>query len=155
MPKVAVITGGAGGMGLATARLISRDYTVLISDVSQARLQRAHRALAHDEVECTTITCDLTDDRSVRQLAAKAQRLGQVACVIHTAGVSPSMGSPEHILRINAVGAVLVNRAFYGIATAGMALVNMASVAGHQLPRAMTSTRRYKRSTTGWKPATS
>lgn len=44
------------------------------------------------------------------------------------------MGSADMILRINAVGTVLVNSAFYEIASEGMALVNVASVAGHQLP---------------------
>ena len=50
------------------------------------------------------------------------------------------------ILRINAIGTVLINNAFYEIASEGMAIVNVASVAGHKIPGALAPTRRYKRS---------
>ena len=58
------------------------------------------------------------------------------------------MGSAELILKVNAVGTVLINQAFLGIASRGMALVNVASVAGHQLPRFLAPTRRYKKART-------
>jgi NAD(P)-dependent dehydrogenase (short-subunit alcohol dehydrogenase family) len=41
LAKVAVVTGGAGGMGLATARLVGRDGVVLVRDVDQDRLATA------------------------------------------------------------------------------------------------------------------
>lgn len=37
MTNVAVITGGAGGMGLATARIMGADHSLLLTDVSQER----------------------------------------------------------------------------------------------------------------------
>ena len=58
------------------------------------------------------------------------------------------MGAADLILKINAVGTVLINQAFLGIASPGMALVNVASVAGHQLPSFLAPTRRYKKSRT-------
>lgn len=145
MVKIAVVTGGAGGMGLAAARVIGRDCAVLICDVDAARLASAQRDLNASGVDCATATCDITDPASVRQLVEQAQQLGTVMSVVHTAGVSPSMGSAEMILRINALGTVLVNEAFLGIAQPGMAVVNVASVAGHQLPGLAAPTRRYKR----------
>ncbi|STZ74193.1 short-chain dehydrogenase/reductase SDR [Mycolicibacterium fortuitum] len=145
MAKIAVVTGGAGGMGLAAARVIGRDCAVLICDVDAAGLASAQRDLNAAGVECVTATCDITDPASVRQLVEQAQQLGTVMSVVHTAGVSPSMGSAEMILRINALGTVLVNEAFLGIAQPGMAVVNVASVAGHQLPGLAAPTRRYKR----------
>ena len=48
-------------------------------------------------------------------------------------------------MKINAVGTVLINQAFLKIANPGMALVNVASVAGHQLPALLAPVRRYKR----------
>jgi NAD(P)-dependent dehydrogenase (short-subunit alcohol dehydrogenase family) len=134
MSKLAVVTGGAGGMGLAVAHVIGRDSAVLICDVSQERLDAAKRELGGAGIDCAATICDITDRQSVGQLVEHAQQLGTVTSVVHTAGVSPSMGSADMILRINAVGTVLVNRAFYEIASEGMALVNVASVAGHQLP---------------------
>ncbi|MCX2932022.1 SDR family oxidoreductase [Mycobacterium sp. CVI_P3] len=134
MPKLAVITGGAGGMGLATAHIIGRHSAVLISDVDRGRLDAAQRELVDAGVECEAAECDITDRESVRRLVNTARQLGVITSVVHTAGVSPGMGSADLILRINAVGTVLVNSAFYEIAEEGMAVVNVASVAGHQLP---------------------
>jgi NAD(P)-dependent dehydrogenase (short-subunit alcohol dehydrogenase family) len=144
MSKVAVVTGGAGGMGLAVAHVVGQDGPVLIGDVSQERLEAAQRELATAGIDCAGVICDVTNPRSVGQLVEHAQRLGTVTSVIHTAGVSPSMGSAEMILRVNALGTVFVDSAFYDIASEGMAVVNVASVAGHQLPNVLVPTRRYK-----------
>jgi NAD(P)-dependent dehydrogenase (short-subunit alcohol dehydrogenase family) len=148
MPEVAVVTGGAGGMGLATARLVGRDKVVLICDVDQDRLDDAKRRLRDEGVDCHALHCDITSANSVLQFVDQAGALGTVTSVIHTAGVSPSMGSAETVLKINAVGTILVNRAFYEIADDGMAIVNVASVAGHQLPRGLIPTARYRRAFT-------
>ena len=144
MSNVAVVTGGAGGMGLAVAAVLGRENTVLISDVSSERLDDAQRRLGEAGIACSVVVCDITDRRSVRELVEHAQRLGTVTSVVHTAGVSPSMGAAEAILRINAVGTVLINEGFYEIAGPGTALVNVASVAGHQLPTWLAPTRCYK-----------
>lgn len=145
MTKLVVITGGAGGMGLATAHAVGRDSTVLICDLNPASLDAAERELAHAGVRCSSATCDVTDRESVQQLIEQAQALGTVTSVIHTAGVSPSMGTAEAVLRINAVGTINVSSAFCEIAGSGAALVNVASVAGHQLPAVFAPRRRYRR----------
>lgn len=87
----------------------------------------------------------MTDRESVRQLIEQAQALGTITSVIHTAGVSPSMGSAEMVLRINALGTINISSAFCEIADSGAALVNVASVAGHQLPSLLAPRRRYRR----------
>lgn len=132
-------------MGLAVAHAIGRDNAVLICDVDQKRIDAAQQELREAGIDCAAIVCDITDSNSVARLVEHAQQLGTVTSVIHTAGVSPSMGSADTILRINAVGTVLVSTAFYAIARDGMALVNVASVAGHQLPSLLAPKRRYKR----------
>ena len=134
MTNVAVVTGGAGGMGLAVAHALGRESTVLISDVSHECLNSAQNELDKAGVDCTAAICDVTDPASVRQLVERAQELGTVVSIIHTARASPSMASAQLILRINAVGTVLINQAFLQIAGRGLAMVNVASVAGHQLP---------------------
>ncbi len=45
MSRVAVITGGAGGMGLATAKIVGRDHVVVLCDVRQDRLDTAAATL--------------------------------------------------------------------------------------------------------------
>jgi hypothetical protein len=67
-----------------------------------------------------------------------------VTSVVHTAGVSPSMASADIITKINALGTVNVNVAFYEIAGPGFAIVNVASMAAHVMPPAMYPTRIFQ-----------
>ena len=89
------------------------------------------------------INCDVTDRKAVDGLLETASGLGTVASVIHTAGVSPSMGSAEYVMRTNAVGTVNVNEAFYASAGEGAAIVNVASMAAHMLPENMVPTKQF------------
>ena len=41
MSRVAVITGGAGGMGLATAKVVGREHALVLCDIRQDRLDGA------------------------------------------------------------------------------------------------------------------
>ncbi|MCV7227952.1 SDR family oxidoreductase [Mycolicibacterium komossense] len=134
MAQVSVITGGAGGMGVATAKIIGRDHTVVLCDVRGDRLDSAAAALAELGVSVTPVRCDVTDRQAVHDLLATAAGLGTIASVVHTAGVSPSMGDADYIMRTNAIGTVNVNEAFVSAAAAGAAIVNVASMAAHMLP---------------------
>ncbi|MGB9221967.1 SDR family NAD(P)-dependent oxidoreductase [Mycobacterium sp.] len=141
MGQVSVVTGGAGGMGLAAPKIIGRDRTVVIADVRQDRLDAAAAQLAAMGIDYTKMRCDITDRMAVAQLAATAAGLGTVTSVIHTAGVSPSMASADIITKINAIGTVNVNEVFYELAGPGFAIVNVASMAAHMMPPAMYPTR--------------
>ena len=143
MSRVAVITGGAGGMGLATAKVVGRDHTVVLCDVRQDRLEQAMAALKDDGITATAINCDVTDRVAVTRLFEAAAGFGTLHSVIHTAGVSPSMGDAEYVMRTNAVGTVNVNEIFFDIAAAGSAIVNVASMAAHMLPEELIPTGQF------------
>ncbi|MGB3476833.1 MAG: SDR family oxidoreductase [Mycobacterium sp.] len=129
---VSVITGGAGGMGLATAKIVGRGQPVVLCDVRQDRLDIAGAALSG--LDITTVNCDVTDRDAVTALFDAAAGIGPVTSVIHTAGVSPSMGDADYVMRTNAVGTVNVNETFFRAAPEGAAIVNVASMAAHLLP---------------------
>jgi NAD(P)-dependent dehydrogenase (short-subunit alcohol dehydrogenase family) len=141
---VSVVTGGAGGMGLITAKIVGRDNFVVICDVNRDRLATAAAQLEESDVECRPVFCDITDKNSVADLVAAASAVGPVASVIHTAGVSPSMGAADLILRINAVGTVNVNEAFLPLARDGFSIVNVASMAAHMVPAALIPTKKFE-----------
>lgn len=134
MASVSVITGGAGGMGLATAKLLGRDHPVVLCDVRQDRLDAAQTALEERDIAATVVNCDVTDRDAVAGLFDTAAGLGPVASVIHTAGVSPSMGDAEYVMRTNALGTVVVNEAFHAVAGDGAVIVNVASMAAQLVP---------------------
>ena len=134
MSQLTVITGGAGGMGLATAKVVGREHAVVLADVRTDRLDAAAADLRALGIDVTPVNCDVTDRAAVDELFAAAAGLGTVGAVIHTAGVSPSMGDAHSVITTNAVGTVNVNEAFLGIAGDGAVIVNVASMAAHMLP---------------------
>ncbi|KWX66401.1 SDR family oxidoreductase [Mycobacterium sp. NAZ190054] len=134
MAAISLITGGAGGMGTATARLVGKDHEVVLADVRQDRLDAASAELTGLGITVHAVNCDVTGRQGIDTLFEKVSGLGTLASVIHTAGVSPSMGDPEYVMRTNALGTVNVGEAFFATAGEGAAIVNVASMAAHLLP---------------------
>ncbi len=143
MKDLTVITGGAGGMGLSTARIIGRDHHVLICDVRQDRLDAAVASLRQHGISCDAAICDITDRASVDALLQRATQHARLVSVVHTAGLSPQMAEPETIMKVNALGTVNVVEACLAYAHEGFALVNVASMAAHMMPSMLTPTRAY------------
>ena len=101
-------------MGLATAKIVGRDHTVVLcrrqAGPAGRRGRRAEGPRDHGDGR------QLRRHRpaAVDRLFETAAGLGTVASVIHTAGVSPSMGDADYVMRTNAVGTLNVNEVFYG-----------------------------------------
>ncbi|BBY26819.1 oxidoreductase [Mycolicibacterium sediminis] len=129
-----MITGGAGGMGVATAKIVGRDHDVVLCDVRGDRLDAVTVELEGLGITATAVVCDVTDRAAVESLFTTATGIGPIASVIHTAGVSPSMGDAGYVARTNALGTVHVGEAFFATAPTGAAIVNVASMASHMLP---------------------
>jgi len=140
---IVVITGGAGGMGLITAKILGADHRVILCDVNPQRLESACAELREQGIHCEAKTCDITELQSVTELAAYAAQQGTLKAVVHTAGLSPQMANPETIMRVNALGTININNAFLQVAGEGFAMVNVASMAGHMLPVLLLPSRSY------------
>ena len=124
-------------MGLATGKVVGRDHALVLGDVREDRLDEAAGTLDGLGITVKALNCDVTDRAAVDALLETATGLGAVASVIHTAGVSPSMGSAEYVMRTNAIGTLNVNESFYASGIEGAAIVNVASMAAHLLPESM------------------
>jgi NAD(P)-dependent dehydrogenase (short-subunit alcohol dehydrogenase family) len=83
--KVAVITGGASGIGLATARLLAAEGAHLVlADVEDAPL-----AAAAKELDALGVHCDVSARNDVARLADAAyERHGAVHILFNNAGVA-------------------------------------------------------------------
>ncbi len=139
--KVAVITGGASGIGRATAlELARRGADIVAADVNDERL-----AEVRDEVEALgrrylAVHCDVAVDADVERLRDEAiATMGHVDIVMSNAGVAMigppeglSMAEWDWILQINLYGVIRTVRAFlpHLLERGSGHLVNTASVAG-------------------------
>lgn len=135
MANVCVITGGGSGMGLEAAKFMPKDKIIVLSGRTMQKLENAVAELKALGFEAYAKTCDTSDRESVKELAAFAASLGEVKNVINSAGVSPAMkGTPETILRINALGTVYINQEFSKVMSAGSVIVDVSSNSAYILP---------------------
>jgi NAD(P)-dependent dehydrogenase (short-subunit alcohol dehydrogenase family) len=88
--RVAVITGGAGGIGLALARAFAaRGAKLVLADVAEERLARAVKELDGEGATVCGVPTDVTRLASVEALAAEAfRRYGGAHVVCNNAGVA-------------------------------------------------------------------
>jgi NAD(P)-dependent dehydrogenase (short-subunit alcohol dehydrogenase family) len=86
--KVAVITGAASGIGLATAREFGREgMRVVVSDVSEDHLNKAVTELRADGIECFGHIADVRSAEAVEALAQTAvDAYGEVHVICNNAG---------------------------------------------------------------------
>ncbi|MGE0830190.1 MAG: SDR family NAD(P)-dependent oxidoreductase [Hyphomonadaceae bacterium] len=87
--KVAVITGGASGIGLAVARALGKEGAKLvIADIEQGALDRAQAALRGEGIDAHGVRTDVSDRAAVMALADRTWDLfGAAHIVMHNAGV--------------------------------------------------------------------
>lgn len=137
-------------MGLATAKVVGRDQGVVLADVRGDRLDAAAATLAGLGIAATAVNADVTDRDAVDGLFETASGLGTVSAVIHAAGVSPSMGDAEYVMRTNTLGTLNVNEAFLTTAGEGAAIVNIASMAAHLVPEEIVPVQQFPLALQDW-----
>lgn len=90
----AVITGGASGIGFATAAALgAKGARVVLADIEAKALEPAVERLQAQGVEAHGVECDVSSLKSVEQLATRSfELLGGVHIVFNNAGVA--VGGP-------------------------------------------------------------
>jgi NAD(P)-dependent dehydrogenase (short-subunit alcohol dehydrogenase family) len=88
--RATVITGGANGIGFATAREFARrGARVMLSDIDQSALDNAVATLRADGVDAHGVVCDVRKLDDVGHLADEAFRVfGDVHVVFNNAGIA-------------------------------------------------------------------
>ncbi|MBM68784.1 MAG: alcohol dehydrogenase [Haliea sp.] len=87
--KVAVITGGASGVGRSLAFALGRrGARIVVGDVDEAAMQDIDQALAAEGIEARVAHCDVTSAASLESLANVAsEHFGGVQLVFANAGI--------------------------------------------------------------------
>jgi len=127
-----LITGAAGGMGRACARLFGATDDLVLTDVVASSLAKFADELAADGYVVTAHGGDLTDDPLLKTLAGEVS--GAAFTLVHAAGLSPSLADWRTIMRVNLVATEKLLRALEPTLPRGSVGLLIASMAGHMLP---------------------
>lgn len=124
---VAII--GTGGMGLTTARRIAAGRKLLLADFSSKNLESAAESLRMAGHSVDTHVVDVSKHDQVAAFAKSVADAGRLEALVHTAGLSPIMADKTKILEVDLLGTANVLDAFYPLATPGLSVVCIASMA--------------------------
>jgi NAD(P)-dependent dehydrogenase (short-subunit alcohol dehydrogenase family) len=132
--KVAVVTGGAGGVGQACARrLAEAGFMLLLVDLDQAKVSSAAEELRRNGARVEAIACDVSEPSHVESLVESVHEAGGFHTLVHTAGVSANMGHPgKRIIEINLGGTVRVLDALLPHVTSGGVAICIGSIGGYR-----------------------
>jgi NAD(P)-dependent dehydrogenase (short-subunit alcohol dehydrogenase family) len=135
--KVCVVTGGASGIGLATARALAAEGgRVAVADIDEAAAGRAAGELGDN---ATAFAVDVTDEASVERLyAGVVERFGRLDVCHNNAGillpgdtdpVATTLDTWNRLIAVNLTGVFLCMRHQipHLLASGGGSIVNTAS----------------------------
>lgn len=128
---VAIVTGAAGGMGSASAvRLAAQGRALILCDISAKRLEQIAAPLREAAQSIETLAGDIADPAFPAALLAL---LGArpIGALIHTAGLSPTMGDAAQIFAVNYDGTSRLLEAVRPRMLEGACAVLIASSSGY------------------------
>jgi len=141
--KVAVVTGGASGIGRAMAeRFAAEEMKVVLADIEEGALAKAEREMKESGATVLAVRTDVSKGAEVEELADKAfEAFGGVHVLCNNAGVAPVTGASwelteadwQWVLGVNIWGVLHGIRAFVSRMIEQDSeghIVNTASVAG-------------------------
>jgi NAD(P)-dependent dehydrogenase (short-subunit alcohol dehydrogenase family) len=136
--KVAVVTGAASGIGLATAkRLAAEGASVVIADIDAAKAEAAARDVsASGKPPAWGVRCDVSSEREVAAtLDGTLSRFGRLDVVVNNAGLMVFKPIEEHteedwlkVLRVDLLGAFFFTKHAFTRMPGRGAIVNVSSI---------------------------
>jgi len=145
--RVALVTGGAGGIGLATVEALAEaGARVTIADLKDNAIVAAREQMAAKGYAVEGVTMDVTRSARVAEVADEmAARLGRIDILINNAGIARSETPAErvadehwlNVLDVNLNGTFWCARAFgkHMLEAGSGAIVNVGSMSGFVVNR--------------------
>ena len=140
--RVAIVTGGASGIGLATVEaFIEKGAKVVFADYNEEAGKAVEKELNEKGADVLFVAVNVADEKSVENLVLETvNTYGKVDIMVNNAGVG--ILAPTHELTFedyNKVISINQNGVFFGskyairemLKTGGGSIVNTASILGH------------------------
>ena len=139
--KVAIITGGARGMGASEAKLFAQEGAkVVIGDLSEVEGRQVEAQIAEAGGEAMFVRMDVTREEDWRAAVDRTvARFGKLNVLVNNAGISSgafpdtnNIEGWERIMDINSTGVFLGTRAVIPkmLESGGGSIVNISSISG-------------------------
>ena len=133
---VALVTGGASGLGLATVRRLHEEgATVLVVDLDSSDGAAIADALGE---RASFAAADVTDEAALQAAVDRAVELGTLRIAVNCAGVAPASrvlrkdGSPAGVSKFSRVVAINLIGTFNVVRLAAAAMVAFSPVEGEE-----------------------
>jgi 3-oxoacyl-[acyl-carrier protein] reductase len=139
--RVAVVTGGAQGIGLEIARtFLNNGATVLLGDINAEAAEKSAAELAGEGGTAAGMRCDVTSEDEVGALVARAaEQFGSVDVMVNNAGITRdgtmrkmSIEDFRAVLDVHLVGSWLGTRAAGAVMREQKrgSIINISSISG-------------------------
>jgi len=139
--KIAIVTGGAQGIGSACVRqLASKGAHVIIADINLSKAELLSKQLKNDGLSTSAIYLDLTDEKSINDMVvAVVLEFEHIDILVNNAGILNAVQLPDitiegwrRVIDVNLTGTFLCSKAVLMVMTKqlGGKIVNIASIAG-------------------------
>jgi 2-keto-3-deoxy-L-fuconate dehydrogenase len=137
--RVAVVTGGASGIGQAIARRLGANgERVWVLDIDLAAAQTTADEIVNSGGQATALECNVAEEESVRSVFASIASAGPIDILVNSAGIAhigtianTSVQEFERIFRVNVQGTYLCMQAAISIMVGQShgIILNLASLA--------------------------
>jgi 3(or 17)beta-hydroxysteroid dehydrogenase len=139
--KVAIVTGGAGGLGRAEALLLAQEGAhVVVTDIDQAAIGKVAEEITQSGGKVLALKHDVTSESGWdRVIIETLEKFGRLDILVNNAGVilykkieDTSLAEWQWLMRVNLDGVFLGTRSAITAMkkTGGGSIINIASVAG-------------------------
>jgi len=136
--KVAIVTGGAGGIGQATVLLFAEEGArVVIADINERAGAAAVSQIKEQGGNAIFVLTDVSQEADARRVCERTfSAFGKLDVLVNNAaafvlkGLDATLADWERSLSVNVIGTALMSRSAAEAMKQGGAIVNLGSVSG-------------------------
>jgi NAD(P)-dependent dehydrogenase (short-subunit alcohol dehydrogenase family) len=135
--KTAIVTGGAGGIGLAIAqRFASEGANIVLADISMEHLEKAASSIPNNQTSLALSQCDVSKEEQVQATVKQAlKKFRTLDIVVNNAGLMIFKELEKHtledwnsILNVDLLGAFNFTKYAFLSMAGGGSIINISSI---------------------------
>ncbi len=134
MKKDVMILTGAGQIGMAIARRMGYGMKIVVGDRRKENAEATADVMNKAGFDAVAVETNIASRASVLATIVDAQKYGDVAMLVNSAGVSPSQAPIEAILKVDLYGTAVLLEEVGKVIRPGGTGITISSQSGHRMP---------------------